>query len=90
MPLHAGKGRTASTAITNIIDYVENPQKTDGGKLIYGYMCDGMTADTEFMLAKQQYIILTGRYRGSDDVIAYHLRQSFAPDRKSTRLNSSH
>ena len=79
MPLHAGKGRTASTAIANIIDYVENPQKTDEGKLIYGYMCDGMTADTEFMLAKQQYIILTGRHRGSDDVIAYHLRQSFLP-----------
>ena len=79
MPLHAGKGRTASTAIANIIDYVENPQKTDDGKLIYGYMCDGMTADTEFMLAKQQYINLTGRCRGSDDVIAYHLRQSFLP-----------
>ena len=79
MPLHAGKGRTASTAISNIIDYVENPHKTDDGKLIYGYMCDGMTADTEFMLAKQQYIILTGRFRGSDDVIAYHLRQSFLP-----------
>ena len=42
-------------------------------------MCDGMTADTEFMLAKQQYINLTGRCRGSDDVIAYHLRQSFLP-----------
>ena len=79
MPLHAGKDRTVSTAISNIIDYVENPQKTDDGKLIYGYMCDGMTADTEFMLAKQQYIILTGRCRGSDDVIAYHLRQSFLP-----------
>ena len=79
MPLHAGKDRTASTAISNIIEYVENPQKTDDGKLIYGYMCDGMTADTEFMLAKQQYIILTGRRRGSDDVIAYHLRQSFLP-----------
>ena len=58
---------------------MENPQKTDDGKLIYGYMCDGMTADTEFMLAKQQYINLTGRCRGSDDVIAYHLRQSFLP-----------
>lgn len=79
MPLHAGKGRTASTAISNIIDYVENPQKTDGGRLIYGYMCDPMTADKEFMLAKQQYINITGRRRGSDDVISYHLRQSFLP-----------
>ena len=79
MPLHAGKGRTASNAIANIIDYVENSQKTDGGRLIYGYMCDPMTADKEFMLVKQQYIILTGRRRGNDDVIAYHLRQSFLP-----------
>lgn len=79
MPLHAGKGRTTSAAIANIIDYVENPQKTDGGRLIYGYMCDPMTADKEFMLAKQQYINITGRRRGSDDVIAYHLRQSFLP-----------
>ncbi len=79
MPLHAGKGRTASTAIANIIDYVENPQKTDDGRLIYGYMCDAITADTEFNLAMLQYINLTGRRRGSDDVIAYHLRQSFLP-----------
>ena len=79
MPLHAGKGRTASTAISSIIDYVENPQKTDGGKLIYGYMCDSKTADIEFSLAKKQYINLTGRQRGSDDVIAYHLRQAFTP-----------
>lgn len=58
---------------------MENPQKTDGGRLIYGYMCDSKTADIEFSLAKKQYINLTGRQRGSDDVIAYHLRQAFAP-----------
>lgn len=79
MPLHAGKSRTTSAAIANIIDYVENPQKTDGSRLIYGYMCDSKTADIEFSLAKKQYINLTGRQRGSDDVIAYHLRQAFAP-----------
>ena len=37
MPLHVGKGRDVSTAIADIIDYVENPQKTDFGKFIYGY-----------------------------------------------------
>ena len=79
MPLHTGKGRTASAAIANVIDYVKNPQKTDGGKLIYGYMCDPFIADTEFVIAKQQYINITGRQRGSDDVIAYHLRQAFLP-----------
>ena len=37
MPLHVGKGRTESRAISDIIDYVANPQKTDDGKLITSY-----------------------------------------------------
>ena len=37
MPLHVGKGRTESRAISDIIDYVANPQKTDNGRLITGY-----------------------------------------------------
>ncbi len=36
MPLHIGKGRTESRAISDMIDYVANPQKTDNGKLITG------------------------------------------------------
>ena len=71
MPLHVGKGRTESRAISDIIDYVANPQKTDNGKLITGYACDSRTADAEFLLAKRQYIVATGRVRGADDVIAY-------------------
>ena len=79
MPLHVGKGRDVSTAIADIIDYVKNPQKTDFGKFIYGYECDTRTADAEFLLSKRQYTNLTGRDRGADDVIAYHLRQAFKP-----------
>lgn len=79
MPLHIGEGRSFSTAIEDIIDYVENPEKTDYGKLIYGFECDTRTADAEFTLAKRQYINLTGRVRGTDDVIAYHFRQAFKP-----------
>ena len=79
MPLHVGKGRTESRAISDIIDYVANPQKTDGGKLITGFACESRTADAEFLLAKRQYIAATGRVRGKDDVIAYHVRQSFVP-----------
>ena len=55
MPLHIGKGRTESRAISAIIDYVANPQKTDHGRLITGYECDSRVADAEFMLAKRQY-----------------------------------
>lgn len=79
MPLHVGKGCDVSTAIADIIDYVENPQKTDFGKFISDYACDSRIADAEFLLSKRQYANLTGRNRGADDVIAYHLRQAFKP-----------
>ena len=79
MPLHTGKGRTVGTAIEAIIDYVENPEKTDNGNLITSWQCDSRVADREFLFSKQQYIRNTGRVRGADDVIAYHLRQSFRP-----------
>ena len=79
MPLHVGKGRTVGTAISAIIDYVENPGKTDNGRLITSWQCDSRVADSEFLFSKQQYIRNTGRVRGADDVIAYHLRQSFRP-----------
>lgn len=78
-PLHAGKGRSVGNAISDIIDYVKNPQKTDNGKLITCWECDSRVADAEFLYTKQEYIRKTGRVRGADDVIAYHLRQSFLP-----------
>ena len=48
MPLHTGKGRTVGQAISDIIDYTENPQKTDGGRLITSWQCDSRIADAEF------------------------------------------
>ena len=79
MPLHTGKGRTVGQAISDIIDYSKNPQKTDNGRLITSWQCDSRIADAEFLFTKNQYIQKTGRVRGEDDVIAYHLRQSFVP-----------
>ncbi len=79
MPLHVGKGRTMGKAISSIINYVKNPAKTNGERLITSYECDSRMADAEFLFSKQQYVRNTGRDRGKDDVIAYHLRQSFAP-----------
>ena len=79
IPLHAGKGRTVGKAISDIIDYVKNPDKTDHGRLITSYQCDSRVADAQFLLDKQTYAARTGRVRGADDVIAYHLRQSFVP-----------
>lgn len=79
IPLHTGKGRTVGKAISDIIGYVKNPEKTDHGRLITSYQCDSRVADTQFLLDKQTYAARTGRVRGADDVIAYHLRQSFVP-----------
>ena len=79
MPLHVGKGRNVGTAISDIIDYVENPDKTEKGQLVTSYGCNARIADREFLFAKKLYIQKTGRVRGADDVIAYHLRQSFVP-----------
>lgn len=45
MPLHIGKERTFSAAISDSINYVQNPDKTDGGKLITGYACDSRAVD---------------------------------------------
>ena len=88
MPLHVGKGRTESRAISDIIDYVANPKKTDDGRLITGYACDSRTVDAEFLLAKRQYIAATGRVRGTDDVIASG--KSTAIFRAKTILSGRH
>ena len=79
IPLHVGKGRTFKTAIKDIIGYVKNPEKTEGGELVTGYQCNPQIADAEFLFFKTLYQQTTGRERGRDDVIAYHLRQSFVP-----------
>ena len=79
MSLHTGKGRTVGRAISDILDYVENPQKTDNGRLISSYQCDSRIADAQFLFSKRLYETKTGRRRGKDDVIAYTIRQSFVP-----------
>ena len=52
MPLHVGKGRTESRAISDIIDYVANPKKTDNGRLITGYACDSRIANARVSSGK--------------------------------------
>lgn len=79
IPLYTGKGRNFGKAIRNVIGYVSNPKKTHQGELVTGFGCNPETADGEFLLMKREYIAQTGRHRGKDDVIAYHLRQSFVP-----------
>jgi len=66
-------------ALKDSIDYMENPLKTDNGEWVSSYECDARTADNEFLLSKHRYAALTGREQDRGGVIAYHVRQSFAP-----------
>ena len=61
MPLHAGKGRNTGSAIRSVIGYVSNPGKTRNGELVTGFACDPRTADGDFLLAKRDYLLRTGR-----------------------------
>ena len=79
MPLHSGKDRTVAETLGRVTDYVENPEKTNGGDLVTAYQCNPSIADQEFLFSKRQYAAITGRERKDNDVIAYHLRQSFKP-----------
>ena len=79
MPLHSGKGRTVAEALGRVTDYVKNPEKTSGGDLVTAYQCNPSIADQEFLFSKRQYAAITGRERKDNNVIAYHLRQSFKP-----------
>ena len=78
IPMHINKGKTISQCMKARIDYVKNPDKTEGGTLISSYECTPESADHEFVLARNEYMSLVGK-QNSNEVIAYQLRQSFKP-----------
>lgn len=86
MPLHTGKGRSVSEALGRTTDYVKNPDKTDRGEWVSSYACNPATAQQEFLFSKRQYAAITGREQKGNDVIAYHLRQSFKPGEVTPEL----
>ena len=79
IPLRVGTGGSVKSTINNVIRYVKNPAKTDGGILVTSYGCNPALAEAEFLFMRQEYKKRTGRQRSKDDVIAYHMRQSFMP-----------
>ena len=78
IPLHINKGKTIAQCLADRLEYGKNGRKTEDGKYISSYECDLRTADEEFLLAKRQYLHITGR-KQEKDVIAYQIRQSFKP-----------
>ena len=78
--MHTGKGKTPALSLTERIDYILNPAKTDGGKWVNTYECDPATAAAEMLLTRQLYLNAGGPKQGRDrDVLAYHIRQAFKP-----------
>ena len=78
MSIHINKGKTARQCIEERLDYIMNPEKTDGGILISSYACEPQTAADEFMLYRQEYIENTGR-EIENEILGYHVRQAFKP-----------
>lgn len=77
--LHRSGGNSIAAALGRSTDYIENPDKTDGGESIDAFECDARTVQSEFLLSKRLYEQKTGRDQGRHDVIAYHVRMSFKP-----------
>ena len=78
MSIHINKGKTARQCITQRLDYIMNPNKTDGGILISSYACEPQTAADEFMLYRQEYLENTCR-EIENEILGYHVRQAFKP-----------
>ena len=78
IPMHINKGKTIAQCMKARIDYVKNPDKTEDGEFISSYACAPESADQEFVLARNQYLMNAGSGK-KNEVIAYQLRQSFKP-----------
>ena len=75
-PIHA---KSKGKSIAHTIDYVENPDKTRHGELVTGYKCNIQIVDAEFLLSKDEYSEQARYKEIKNDILAYHIRQSFKP-----------
>ncbi len=79
IPMHVHSGNTISASLELRTDYVKNPDKTDDGRYVSAYQCDQETVNEEFTFVRQMYDRNHGKRSGKSDVIAYQIRQAFAP-----------
>ena len=78
--LHGRKGQTIAQTLRDRINYAENPEKTNGGRLVSSYECSPETAADEFAAGKFIYKATTVKEQTPEkDVLAYMIRQSFKP-----------
>ncbi len=61
------------------LDYIKNPVKTRNGELVTCAGCAVQNTDLDFEMTRSLYENLTGREPKKDEILAYHMRQSFQP-----------
>ena len=66
------KIKPIKSTLSKALDYIENPDKTDGKMLVSSFGCSYETADIEF-----EYTLSQARQKGNN--LAFHLIQSFEP-----------
>lgn len=72
-PVNVRSGGTITRGtLSKALDYIENPDKTDGKMLVSSFGCSYETADIEFGFTLSQAI-----QKGNN--VAFHLIQSFEP-----------
>ena len=62
------------------LDYIENPDKTDGQMLVSGYNCEPQTASIDFEMTAVLAHKARNLKRKRSTNLAYHLIQSFSPE----------
>jgi len=77
--MHARNNESIATSLGLRTDYIKNPEKTEQGHYLSSYECDPKTVNEEFMLVRQLYDRNHSSRFGKSDVIAYQIRQAFAP-----------
>ena len=66
------KIKPIKSTLSKALDYIQNPDKTDGKMLVSSFGCSYETADIEF-----EFTIAQALDKGNN--LAHHLIQSFAP-----------
>ena len=59
--MHQNKGLTQGETFEARCKYVENPDKTEDGKLITAYACESKSVASEFALMKRNYDVYIGK-----------------------------
>jgi len=76
--MHVGAGTSFAKSMKDQLAYALNPEKTESGVYVSAYECSPESANQEFLLSRNAYVMNTGRHI-DQEITAYQVRQSFKP-----------